>query len=85
MSHSEGGISEGGAFAAAFICLIIVEDGVLYFLIGLVMKIAGFLKKQRNNSYKSSLESKVSHFYIVQCTLFLDDPMTCLHFPLTST
>ncbi|KMY54409.1 hypothetical protein AC623_11090 [Bacillus sp. FJAT-27231] len=40
-----------------------------------------FSKKQRNNSYKNSLESTFSHFYIVQYTLFLDDPTTCPYSP----
>jgi hypothetical protein len=45
MNHNMGGTGEGGAFAAAFIGLIIVGNGILYFLIGLILKISNYIKK----------------------------------------
>ncbi|PLS18652.1 ABC transporter permease [Bacillus sp. M6-12] len=47
MSHNAGGTGEGGALAGAFIGLIIVGNGILYFFIGLALKVSSFIKKRK--------------------------------------
>ena len=45
VDHSQGSTGEGGAIAAAFIGLIIVGNGILYLLIGLILKIVSWVKR----------------------------------------
>ncbi|MFS0824680.1 ABC transporter permease [Bacillus sp. 1P02SD] len=47
VDHSMGGDGVGAAFGAAFIGLIIVGNGILYFIIGIILVIKNFIK-QRN-------------------------------------
>ncbi|MEC1523909.1 ABC transporter permease [Neobacillus niacini] len=47
VDHSMGGDGVGAAFGAAFIGIIIVGNGILYFIIGIITGIKNFIK-QRN-------------------------------------
>ncbi|MFD0050549.1 ABC transporter permease [Actinomycetes bacterium NPDC127524] len=46
MAHNEGSTGEGAGIGAAFIGLIIVANGILYFVIGIVRAIVKFAKKK---------------------------------------
>lgn len=45
--HSQGATAEGAQIAAAFIGLIIVANGIIYFIVGITLKLIGFLKYKR--------------------------------------
>lgn len=45
VDHSQGSTGEGGAIAAAFIGLLIVGNGLLYLLIGIILKIVSWVKR----------------------------------------
>lgn len=47
VDHSMGGDGVGAAFGAAFIGIVIVGNGILYFIIGIISVIKNFIK-QRN-------------------------------------
>ncbi|MGJ7909925.1 ABC transporter permease [Neobacillus sp. LXY-1] len=44
--HSEGGTGEGGAIGAAFLGLIILGNGMIYLIVGIIMMITQFFKKE---------------------------------------
>ncbi|WP_244440924.1 ABC transporter permease [Neobacillus jeddahensis] len=44
IDHSQGGTGEGGAITAAFIGLIIIGNGVIYLIIGLISKIVSWVR-----------------------------------------
>jgi len=46
--HSQGSTGEGGAIAAAFIGLILIGNGFIYFLIGFILKIFDYFKSIRS-------------------------------------
>ncbi|MGE6260089.1 ABC transporter permease [Heyndrickxia sporothermodurans] len=46
IDHKTGGTGEGAGFAAGFIGLIIIGNGIIYFLIGLFLKISSLTKKR---------------------------------------
>ncbi|MGP6149633.1 ABC transporter permease [Priestia flexa] len=47
VDHSMGGDGVGAAFGAAFIGIVIVINGILYFIIGIIFVIKDFIR-QRN-------------------------------------
>ncbi|MEH7108847.1 ABC transporter permease [Bacillus sp. JJ1764] len=46
LDHVEGGTGEGGAIGAAFIGLIILGNGMIYLIVGIIMMISHFFKKE---------------------------------------
>lgn len=44
--NSYGGSSQGAAYEAAFIGLVIVTNGILYLIIGITLKIKDFIVKE---------------------------------------
>lgn len=49
LEHNSGGTGEGAGFGAAFIGLIIVANGIIYLVIGIVSKIKNSLTKKNIN------------------------------------
>lgn len=49
MDHSMGGDGVGGAFGAAFIGLVIAGNGILYFIIGIILMIKNFFLQRNVN------------------------------------
>ncbi|WP_214769574.1 MULTISPECIES: ABC transporter permease [unclassified Exiguobacterium] len=49
IDHSTGGYGFGAAYAAAFIGFVIVGNGILYLIIGLVLGIKNFIKRRQVN------------------------------------
>lgn len=45
MTNSDGGSSQGAAYEATFIGLVIVANGILYLIIGVTLKIKDFIAK----------------------------------------
>ncbi|MCL6586805.1 ABC transporter permease [Anoxybacillus sp. J5B_2022] len=48
-NHSQGGSADGAQLAAAFIGLVIVGNGIIYLIIGIISKINRFLKQKNIN------------------------------------
>lgn len=46
IDHSMGGDGVGAAFGAAFIGIIIVANGILYFIIGIFLMVKQFIEKR---------------------------------------
>jgi len=44
LDHSQGSTGEGGAIAAAFIGLIIVGNGIIYIIAGMVIKLVSWIR-----------------------------------------
>lgn len=49
IDHSMGGDGFGAAFSAAFIGFVIVGNGILYLIVGLVIVITNFIRKRQLN------------------------------------
>ncbi|QFT88967.1 hypothetical protein FIU87_09945 [Bacillus sp. THAF10] len=49
IDHSMGGDGVGAAFGAAFIGIVIVSNGILYFIIGIIFLIKNFIKQRNLN------------------------------------
>jgi hypothetical protein len=49
IDHSMGGDGVGGAFGGAFIGLVIVGNGILYLIIGIILVIKNFFKQRNLN------------------------------------
>ncbi len=49
IDHSMGGEGFGAAFSAAFIGFVIVGNGILYLIVGLVIVITNFIRKRQLN------------------------------------
>lgn len=45
LDHGQGGTGEGGAIAAAFIGLITVGNGVIYLILGIILKIVSWVRE----------------------------------------
>ncbi|ARP44634.1 hypothetical protein GTHT12_03767 (plasmid) [Geobacillus thermodenitrificans] len=48
-NHSQGGTAEGAGYAAAFIGLVVVGNGIVYLIIGMISKINHYLKQTKIN------------------------------------
>lgn len=49
IDHSMGGDGFGAAYSAAFIGFVIIGNGILYLIIGLVLGIKNFIKRRQVN------------------------------------
>ncbi|AOH57464.1 ABC transporter permease [Peribacillus simplex] len=49
IDHNSGGTGEGAGFGAAFIGLIIVANGIIYLIIGIISKVKSLINQKNIN------------------------------------